>query len=202
MQFPSYAKITFLCELLPTLPAPAPKICRHWELATYRFHPTSPKLMRTSPGTISVPFLQWGCSLLPLAPCEQSWMSAGTLNWVFLFTSPMCTVSLDKDLRPGSLVLTPVSFQGCSLPLEPVFLLKLWPLTQFLTIPFRSVAHTDLYDSLFSLLASICTHEKSCNHVLTPHFRTFRDWPQNYVLWTQWWDSIPAAPASSWSLSF
>lgn len=123
-------------------------ICRHWEPATCRLCPTSPKLMRTLPGTISVPFPPIGMCLLPSALCEQSWMSAGTLNWVFLFTPPMC--SLDKDFWPRSLVLTPVSCQGCSLPLEHISQPKLWPVTQFQTIISCSIAYTDLYDSLFS----------------------------------------------------
>lgn len=41
-----------------------------------------------------------------------------------------------------------------------------------------------------------------CNHVLTPYFGTFRGWPPNYILWTQWWGFMPALSPSSWSSSF
>lgn len=147
-----------LDELFPASSTPAPDICRHREPAISSF--LSPSTLHPPPSAPSYGgphlaqflslFLWWGCSGLPLAWCEQSWMSAGTLSWVFLFTTPMCTVSLDKDLRLGSLVLTPVSFRNCSLSQEFVFQSKLWPLTQFLTIPFYSIAYTGSYDSLSS----------------------------------------------------
>lgn len=91
---------------------------------------------------------------------------------------PMYMVSLHKkNLWPESLVLTPISFQDCSLPLEPVFQSKLGPLTQFLTPFLQYCLHWLIWISLFFLLASICTDKKSCNHVLTSHFGVFRDWP-------------------------
>ena len=65
---------------------PVSDICRHWERALADVVPPAP--MKTLPGTISVSFLLMRMCLLPSAWHEQSWMSAGTLSWVFLFTPP------------------------------------------------------------------------------------------------------------------
>lgn len=90
----------------------------------------------------------------------------------FLFAPPACTVSLDKDLRCGSLVLTAVSLLGRSMALEPVFQLKLSSLTKLLTTIFCNVACIDLYGSLYSTCWPVSADEKSCNHVLTSHLGT------------------------------
>ena len=72
------------CFLL--VPAPVSDICRHWEPALADIVPSAP--MKTLPGMISVSFPLMRTRVLPSNWREQSWMSAGTLNWIFLFTPP------------------------------------------------------------------------------------------------------------------